>query len=46
MQNDHVQTRFTDDQLVDLIQHTFASAGEGCTPHEAENILATWKRHA
>ena len=46
MQNETVQTRFTHDQLVDLIQHTFASAGEGCSVDDAEMIIATWNRHA
>lgn len=47
MQEDNsVQNRFTDDELVDLIQHTFASAGEGCSVEDAERIIATWQQHA
>lgn len=43
---DTVQNRFTEQQLIDLIQHTFASAGEGCSVEDAEHIIATWNRHA
>lgn len=45
-QDTSVQNRFSHDELVDLIQHTFASAGEGCSVEDAEHVIQSWNRHA